>query len=375
MAFIKYNNKYGRVDPSFIHDIYFDRDAGAAHEDVIVTPHEQWSDIRFKAANVQVCVNQQTRQLETRPPGDIWGWGGQWVVGDGFVQCDKWILQTEGVLVGKPLPTLHIRGNDFVNEFGRRVSLAGCDGFLDYRFWLDGGATALAPFVKESNELGFVVRRVFLAGSKKQNQVLDLSPKEHNFYPQLKPYVQYMNSNGIIPLLTVNVDMQDVMPVVGDRINNWNQIIAELKDSGLSYLISGGNEANKNGFDPYEIPDPGAGVWWSRGSKTQDDFYPPHGATATEFHPVRNLADGRTQMDAVASVYYMRKNGCNILWLDESYPFDNNDPSVEDTGILGRLYATYWAVVIFHNRQGQRGQLMGEGTRERATVFVKGMTL
>jgi hypothetical protein len=79
-------------------------------------------------------------------------------------------------------------------------------------------------------------------------------------------------------------------------------------------------------------------------------------------------------MDAVASVFYMQSHGCGMLWLDESYPFDN-DTAPHYAYDLGRLYATYWAVVVMHNRQSQRGQLMGPGTRTCAAEWVRGMTV
>ncbi len=264
------------------------------------------------------------------------------------------------------VPPLLVRGPDFVDPTGARLSLSGCDGFLDYRLWLDGGPDALDPFMRESREIGFVVRRVFLQGAKSQNQVMDLWPsREPQWASQLRPFVAYENAHGIIPLLTLCVDNQ----VVGSNLQAlWRLLHEQLV--GLSYLASWGNELNKNGANPDECPTPPPGVIWSRGSRTQDEFYAPNGATATEFHPVRGIE--RTQMDAVASVFYMRAHDCGMLWMDEGYPFDaHDDPAF--AWALGRDYGTRWALAVFHNRQGQRGHLLLPGTRACAEAWVRGM--
>lgn len=374
MSFVKLNNQYIGVEPFKPYKIAL-KPSGAGWETVSIEkdPNTPWYKIKAVESGRYICVSESLRVLESR--ADTGMWGGEWEIIDGGTsfRCDKWTLTTEGYQSTIPISQLTINGNDFYQN-GQRVSLIGCDMFLAYRQWLDGGTNTLAPFIAETKELGFQVWRVFMAGSVKQNTVLDLFPsREANFYPQLKPFVKHLNDNGIIPLLTICVDMQDVMPNQSDRINHWNRIIQEFTNSGLSVLFSYGNEADKNGFDPYEVSAP-SWVWWSRGSRTQDTFYTPNGATAAEFHPVRNIEEGRTQMDAVASVFYMQSKGCGMLWLDESYPFDNNTPPHFGYD-LARLYATYWALFIFHNRQGQRGQLMGDGTKECAKAAIRGNKL
>lgn len=370
MAFVKVNNQYIGIEPFPPFNIAL-KSTGAGWEKVIILkdPNTPWYTIRAIEANRFICVNQSTNQLESRPTPE--GWGGEWSIVDNgrMFMCNTWTLTTEGYQAIVPLPSITLGGNDFfINE--KRTSLAGCDMFMAYRQWLDGGADALAPFIAETKELGFLIWRVFLQGSKSQNQVLELVPaNEPNWKAQLRPFVTHCNSNGIIPLLTLCVDNQVIK---SDLVILWNTLHLELK--GLSYLASFGNELDKNGGNPNDCPNPGPGVWWSRGSRTQDAFYPPNGATAAEFHPVRNLEEGRTQMDAVASVFYMRNHGCGMLWLDESFPFDNDTPPHYGFE-LARLYSTYWAVVIFHNRQGQRGQLLGPGTKEVAKYFMRGMKL
>lgn len=372
------NGRYLGVDPGDPSRVYADRAKGGAWEEVAITPHpDGWVDVRFLAANRQLCITPDGT-LETRPAGAIGAWE-QLIASANrttLLRAGRVFAVEGGGPIAAPGSPLHleVRGIDFVDAQGARTSLCGCDGFLDYRIWLDHDSPGLDPFLQESTELGFQVRRVFLAGSVKQNGVLDLSPRhEPDFYGQLKPFVQYQNDHGIIPLLTVNVDMQDVMPDAGERRQNWQRINAELRNAGLDYLISGGNEADKNGFDPYaDVDDPGSGVIWSRGSRTQDSFYAPNGATAAEFHPVRDFS--RCLMDAVASAVYMRAHGCGMLWLDEGIPFDSgSNPS--EAWQLARVYATLWSLAILHNRQGQRGQLMTPGTRACAAAWVKGMRL
>lgn len=268
-----------------------------------------------------------------------------------------------------PLPLrLSSDGRDFVDASGRRLSLPGCDGFLDYRIWLDQGPDGLDPFLREATEIGFRVRRVFLQGDASQNNVLTLWPeREPRWRSQLRPFVSYQNAHGLIPLLTLCVDNQ----VVGSNLPAlWTVMHEEL--AGLQYLASWGNELNKNGGDPAQCPVPPPGVFWSRGSLTQDKFAPPNGATAAEFHPVRHF--DRTLMDAVASAVFMRQNGCNMLWMDEGIPFDDGSDPFE-AWQFGRVYSTLWAVAIFHNRQGQRGQLLKPGTRTCAEAWVRGMRI
>ena len=263
---------------------------------------------------------------------------------------------------------LHVSpdGRDFIDDNGARYSLAGIDGFLDYRLWLDGREAALDPFVKESTELGFDVRRVLMQGSKSQNQVLELIPaNEPEWRAQLRPFGTYMNANRLLPLLTVCVDNQVIHSDLAWMFNTINE---ELR--GLLYLVSWGNELDKNGGDPNDCPTPPDGVFWSRGSATQDKFYPPDGATASEFHPVRDY--NRCLMDAVASAIYMRDHGCNMLWLDEGIPADDNsDP--RRFWEFARVYATLWSVGILHNRDSQRGRLMTPNIRRCAEAWVRGM--
>ena len=279
-------------------------------------------------------------------------------------------LVIDGRVAG-PAPKLTVSGHDFV-ENGKRLSLAGCDGFMDYRIWIDKREAGLDPFMRESQDLGFKVRRVFMQGDASQNQVLTLWPsREPHWMRLLGPFVAYQNMHGITPLLTFTVDNQIVK---SDIPHLWESAAKEVQ--GLSVLFSFGNELDKNdgrnGASYTDAFDPGYGIPWSRGSKTQDLFNAPMGATATEFHPVRDY--NRCLMDAVASTVYMRDHGCGMLWMDEGIPWDNG-MNPKDAWQLARVYSTLWALAVFHNRQGQRGQLLGPGTRDCAVAWVDGMRL
>lgn len=272
-------------------------------------------------------------------------------------------------------PHLEQRGNDFVDEHGTRTSFCGVDGFTDYRNWLDDHEAKLLPLMQESNEVGFTVRRVFLSGDAAENRTFTLYPQhEPTFYSELVPFVQFQNYYGIIPLLTVNVDMQRVMPNRADCLRNWQHINAELRGHGLSYLMSLGNQHSKNGFDPSDADDPGPGVIWSRGSDVDDTKTAPNGAPASELHSTRISID-RSLMDAVASPINMRQTtNATMVWMTEGIPADNGS-NPTDYYNFGRLYATCWALWVFHNRQSQRGQLMGPGTRACAEAAVRGSRL
>jgi hypothetical protein len=146
--------------------------------------------------------------------------------------------------------------------------------------------------------------------------------------------------------------------------------MAELLAGG-AVLWSEGNQYPKNGWSPTDASDPGGGLIWSRGSSTEDAQVPPQGASAAELHPTRVSWD-RTLMDAAASPINMRLHGSGMVWMTEGMPFDvDSDP--EMAWMLGRVYATCWALAIFHDRQGQRGLLKTGRIRECADRFAKGM--
>ncbi len=373
---LRRTGKYLGIDP---HDptfrVYADRNALGSWEEIVITSHGGYVDVRFMAANRQLCITP-TGQLESRPAGAI----GEWEQHGLVTEAGVTVLGRSGVLLdvdgyAVPLARLHVSGRDFVTETGARRVLKGCDMFMAYRQFLDGGAAALVPFVSESQALGFDLWRVFLMGSKPQNQVMDLRPSEPGYYDRLRPFVATLNANGIALLATVFVDAQDVMPVQSQRQQHWKDVADRLR--GTVTLLSGGNEKSKNGFDPGELSDPG--MLWSRGSDVGDAApYRPYGSFA-EFHPRRDL--WASLMDTVASPVYIYETHdlSGPLIIDEPPKCGTNGSSgFADPALAWRFarnYSTMTAGAVFHNWFGQRGLLMDDHTRTCAEAWQAGMRI
>lgn len=277
-------------------------------------------------------------------------------------------------LLAQPVPHLHIKGIDFVDAAGARQVFNGCDQFCAFRQYLDGSDLS-GPF-KESRDLGFNLWRVFLMGSKAQNNVLELRPTDAGYWQGLRPFADLLNANGIALLATVFVDAQDIMPKFSDRQIHWPHIATVLR--GSTTLLSGGNEWKKNGFNPGELSDPL--MPWSRGSDLGDDApYRPYGSFA-EFHPRRDLP--ASLMDTVASPVFI--HGTNVLTgpliIDEPPKMGTNGSSPEFTTprmcyTFARNYATMCGGAVFHNWFGQRGLPMDAHTRTCAAAWTRGMRL
>lgn len=377
MAGVRLNGKACGIDPNDPqHRIYTNRDVVGPWEDVTVKAHERWSDILFDAAKRQLCVNQQTGQLESRPAGEIGGWGGQWDVvrdNDAWVaKCANWTLAFEGYAPVKAIH-LEVRGNDFVDADGNRVSYPGTDQFFALRQWRDGGPDALMPAVAESNRLKMVVWRMWAQGSKAQNTVADLSPREAGYYDSIRPCTDFLNAHGIIPLWTAYIDNQDVQ----SPKEHWTLLGERLVGSAAIVSVANQYQKNLKPFSPWDFGSPGAGLIWSRGSSVNlDEQTPPRGAPASELHPTQISCD-RALMDSTASPINMRQvGGSTLVMMTEGHPFgDANAYSERQAWQLGRGYSIDWGLAVFHNRQGQRMQLMNDDTARCAAAWVKGMTL
>jgi len=370
---LRRDGHYLGIDPGDpTHAVYANRDALGPWEDVAVTSHGAWVDVRFLAANRQLCLTPEGN-LESRPAGAIGAWEQLTLttepatIGRGSVR-----LTIDGALA-PPASAIHLepRGRDFVDAAGQRVVYAGCDMFLAYRQYFDHGLAALQPFLDESHALGFTVWRIFLQGSARQNQVLELSPRETGYYDFIRPFVDLLNAHGIIPLLTAFVDNQDVQ----SPISHWTKLGERC--AGAACLFSGFNQWSKNqsDFDPWALPSPGPGIVWSRGSDVDDTITDPRGAPASELHATRISFD-RALMDATASPPYMRSQGAGMVWMTEGNPFgDDRGYSITEAWALGRAYSILWSLAVFHNRQSQRGVRMTDDTAMRAAAWVQGMRL
>jgi hypothetical protein len=271
---------------------------------------------------------------------------------------------------------LEQRGNDFVDANGQRVVYPGVDGFDDLYFRVQGREAELDALLAQTRQLRQRVRRIWCMGDAGENQVFSLSPQTTPRYiDTIRSLVAYENGYGVIPLFTCFVDAQRVMPAQADRQRFWRDLNDGLRDSG-AYLMSGGNQHSKNGFDPWaDLADPGGGVIWSRGSDTDDVQTRPAGAPASELHATRNSFD-RALMDATASPPEMRKpqNGSSMVWMTEGNPFgDAGGYSDQQAWQLWRAYSILWSLAVFHDRQSQRGQLMHDDTARCAAAAVQGM--
>jgi hypothetical protein len=279
----------------------------------------------------------------------------------------------------RAFPPLAIQQGDFVDQEGRRRVLCGTDQFCAYRLFLDQRHEDLAVLIDESVELGFDCWRVFGMGSQRQNKILELNPQEPGYYEGLRAFAELLNLHGIVPLFTVFVDAQDIMPGGLGHHDHWHRVADELR--GTETILSGGNQYPKNGFDPFALADPG--MIWSRGSSTADPpvFEPkPHGASVCEFHPRRDYP--AMMMDTVASAVTIQTRDRVLEPLIISEPIgcslEVKDGRAKNPRLFWRLarhYATECAGAVFHNDYGMRGQLMPEEIRDCAVGWVDGMTL
>jgi hypothetical protein len=271
------------------------------------------------------------------------------------------------------VPHLEVRGNDFVDAAGQRIVFPATDQFFALRQFIDGGPDALKPAIEESNRLGFTAWRIWSQGSKRQNTIADLNPNEAGYYDAVGYCTDLLNANGIVPLWTCFVDNQDL----GSTANHWYALGERL--AGSATLLSLANQYQKNigALDPWQFGSPGAGLIWSRGSSMNlDEQTPPRGAPASELHPTQ-ISFERALMDATASPINMRAtNGSTLVWMTEGHPFgDGNAYTEHQAWQLGRGYSIDWGLACFHNRQGQRMELMHDDTARCAAAWVRGMRL
>lgn len=269
-----------------------------------------------------------------------------------------------------PLPSLTMRGIDFVDDAGLRIVLNGTDQFCADRRFLDGDD--LEPLFTESRELGFNLWRVFLMGSIAQNTILELRPSDRGYYEGLRPFADLLNSHGIVLLATVFVDNQDIKAGAA----HWSMVADRLRGSGT--LLSAGNQWPKNGWSPDNLSDPG--MRWSRGSGLEDQKVDSRGASFAEFHPRRDLP--ASLLDSVASPVTLYHEGLDVpLIISEPIGFAeearpgrrSDDPRL--AWRLGRHYATECAGAVFHSDAGMRCELMGQVTRACAAAWTKGMQI
>ncbi len=281
---------------------------------------------------------------------------------------------------GGPAPTppqtlhLEVKGINFVDAEGRPTCLSCVDQFQALRLFLDGRFSNLEALVEESHEFHFQYWRIFGMGAKSENTLFDLSPSEPGYYDALYQLARWLNARGIGLLFECYADNQ----VVGAGPEHWTRCADALR--GTVTILSGGNEHEKNGFDPQTLSDPG--MIWSRGSALADTLTPQNGATCASFHQRTDYP--KTLYDATASVLYMESEGYTVCLMDEptrfnvdgttkSDPLDNGLTAEHFAWQLGKVYSAMWDLACFHNQAGQRGQLMSPPLRAMAAEWARGM--
>lgn len=284
------------------------------------------------------------------------------------------------VPLAAPVPHLGIHGRHFVDAQGQRQVFNGVDQFCAYRKFLDH--QDLTPLFNEAKDFGFNLWRVFMMGSIKQNNILELRPTDPGYYENLRPFADTLNQNGIILLATIFVDAQDILKRE-ELMGHWTRVADQLR--GTTTLWSGGNELDKNlpgSTDPASFPAPG-GIIWSRGSWTQnpDPYMPVPAADFIEFHPVRNYPT--LLFDATASPITIYDRGYGQPFVVDE-PIGFGDPSQPMGGTrshdpmlafrLARHYATECAAAVLHNDYGMRCLPMTPHMRTIAAAWSRGMS-
>lgn len=248
------------------------------------------------------------------------------------------------------------------NPSGDRVSLCGYDQFTALRMTMDH--VDLQPFLDESKALGFHLWRVFGQAAQSENGYYDLRPTEPGYYDALDRLAARLMDHGIYLLFTCYADNQ----VIKSGLEHWTRCADVLSRYQEAVFLSGGNEWQKNGFDPASLPAPNL-KWWSRGSSLGDEAPPtPNGATFVEFHPRRDYP--KALDDTVASATYIEHTfGFTQPLIIDEPPRMGEDGSGDvyaDPAIVwqfARHYSSQCAGAVFHARPGQKGALIDPNSR------------
>jgi len=262
------------------------------------------------------------------------------------------------------IQVLHANGVTLHNAAGTRVSLCGYDMFTALRMELDDPSGAmLQPFIEESVHYGFNMWRVFGEASMSENGYYSLDPREPGYYGALDRLASRLTANGIYLLHTCYADNQ----IYHCGLEHWQQTADVLRPYQDGVFLSGGNQWNKNGWDPIRLHDPGL-TWWSRGSGVEDvQPSTPNGSTFVEFHPRRDYP--KALDDTVASATYIEFVYKFVLPLIISEPprmgEDGSGAVYLDAQVCGQFaehYAAQCAGAVLHMRPGQKGALIPDGS-------------
>jgi len=343
--------------------------------EIQITDHGSYVVVRFVQANRVLCITPWGR-LETRAADAVGLWEQLHRTGSALWRngVPGGPLTIDGAVIVTPPSTplhLEVRNQDFVDADGQPACYSGVDMFPAFRMWRDQQRAELEALVAESHEFDWQWWRVFMMGSQAQNQIFTLTPHEPGYYDDVRPFADWLNARGIGLLAEIYVDNQDVHADAG----HWLWMADRLR--GSVTILSGGNEAPKNGFDPQALADPR--MIWSRGSSTADSATPANGAPCASFHQRTDWP--ATLMDAVASEVFLSDHGYPVLLMDEPTRFDEHSnksgvaDSVRFAYVLARIYGALWDLVVFHNYCGQRGIRLTPNLRTVAGAWSRGMRL
>ena len=232
------------VEPKAPYEVYADREAIGAWEEVVLTAsHDGLVDVRFLAANRQLTVTPNGK-LESRPAGEI----GEWEL---FTRTGQ-VLSRAGYQLdidGPPpiavLSRLHLQGLDFVTEAGARHIIAGStELLLGWRYDREG-PDAIAPVLAERQALGFNNLRVLWQK--------DIGNTGHSAWQmpveKLKPFHELAAAHGFYIEGTILADCQVLNPSTAAQQTRVNDV--RVATVGIANVVEQlGNEYDKNGHDP-----------------------------------------------------------------------------------------------------------------------------
>lgn len=232
----------------------------------------------------------------------------------------------DGVLVTEPLelaplaPTLeplHVEGRTLLNASGQAVRYAGATHFLHFQRYLEWklGRGAEPCDYAGANAYRATALMTYIPGLA---GLPPLRPENYqNYWSEAPGYVDYLLSKGRYPHICVRCDIQ----MSGQTPAQLRAIDAQWAEiMGGRGLLSKGNEAFKNGWDPSEARHPGHGVVWCSGTNRADE--PPL------YFPDDNLIEweGRRDWPKVTSssedMWYVAKNSGRGLLHVETMGFD-----------------------------------------------------
>lgn len=151
-------------------------------------------------------------------------------------------------------------------------------GFCDYQLYLTGQYELLRAVLQQAKDLGANGRRVL----GMMAYITQFDPRSFpRYYDNLSGYADLNAQYGQYIHFDIFADNQ----VYNLGVDHYNQVVAQLQGKE-NVIIGAGNEFQKNGFNPYTLPQPG--VIASQGSSTSDTAPPMPGWGIRMWHGRRD---------------------------------------------------------------------------------------